>query len=161
MSGITYQNKDKVTLLTKKGMKELKKSITQLENDRQKVMQSLHELDKTLGRDERLSRIEKLSELESIEADLEDKKLLISTSQLMPSKRTHLQVVIGSVVDLIDKHGHFMRFKIVNSVEANPSDGRISTLSPLGQSLLGRNVQDVVELGRGVRQNHFRLIRIM
>lgn len=141
-------------------MKELKKSIAQLGTDRHKAMKVLRELDKTLGHDERLARIEKLSDLENIEADLEEKKLILSTAQLIPAKRNHLQVAIGSVVDLIDKHGHFFRFKIVESVEANPSDGRISTLSPLGKSLLGRNVSDVVKLGRGPRINHFRLVRI-
>jgi len=158
MNATIYKNK--ITLLSKKGMKELKKSIGQLENDRHKALKVLRELDKKLGHDERLTRIEKISDLENIEAGLEDKKLLLSTAQLIPAKRNHLQVAIGSVVDLIDRHGHFFRFKIVESVEANPSDGRISTLSPLGKSLLGRNVSDVVKLGRGSRINHFRLVRI-
>jgi transcription elongation factor GreA len=152
--------KDKITLLSKKGMKELKKAISQLEHNHQRALNDLRELDKTLGHDERLARLDKLSELENIESELEDKKSLLQRSKLIPAKRSHIQVVIGSVVDLIDKHGHFLRFKIVNSVEANPSDGRISTLSPLGKSLLGRNVQDVVEVGRGSKYNHFRLVRI-
>jgi len=152
--------KNKVTLLSKKGMKELRKAISQLEIDRHRTLMSLRELDKTLGRDERLARLEKISDIENIEAELEDKKMLLSTSRLMPTKRNHLQVAIGSVVDLIDRHGHLFRFKIVESVEADPSDGRISTLSPLGKSLLGRNVSDVVKLGKGSRLNHFRLLRI-
>ena len=91
-----------------------------------------------MGRDERLSRIEALADLDIIESKLDDKKMILSTSKLLPTKRTHFQVAIGSVVDLIDRRGHFFRFKIVNSVEADPSDGRISTLSPLGQNLLGK-----------------------
>ena len=93
-------------------------------------------------------------------SDLEDKRLILSNSKLIPSKRTHLQVAIGSVVDLIDKSGHLFRYKIVDSIEANPSDGRISTLSPIGQSLLGRNVKDVIEWGKGSKINHLYLIRI-
>ena len=152
--------KSKTTLLSKKGMKELKKAISQLENDHKKALNELRELDKKLGHDERLERLDKISVLETIEAELDEKKSLLQTSKLIPAKRNHLRVAIGSVVDLIDKHGHFLRFKIVDSVEANPSDGRISTLSPLGKSLLGRNVQDVVELGKGTKTNHFRLVRI-
>ncbi|HUC96633.1 MAG TPA: GreA/GreB family elongation factor [Candidatus Saccharimonadales bacterium] len=151
---------DKITLLSKKGMKELKKEIVQLENDKQKVLQSLRELDKTFGHDERLSRIEMLAELDIIGSRIDDKKLVLSTSRLIPKKRSQLSVAIGSVVDLIDKHGHFFRFTLVDSVEANPSDGRISTLSPLGQNLIGKSLSDTIELGNGNRLNRYQLVRI-
>lgn len=156
----TTISKDKITLLSKKGMKELKKEIVLLENDKQKVLKSIRELDKTQGRDERLSRIERLAELDIIDSKIDDKKLVLSTSKLLPKKRSQLQVAIGSVVDLIDKHGHFFRFKLVDSIEADPSDGRISTLSPLGQNLIGKSLQDTVEWGKGNRINRFQLVRI-
>jgi len=152
---------EKTILLSKKGIKELKKAIIQLEHDRQKTLQSLRELDKTLGHDERLARIEKLALLESIEAEINDKRLVLNSAKLLPAKRTRLQVVIGSVVDLIDKHGHLFRYTIVDSIEANPSDGRISTASPLGQSLIGRTVRDIVEWRSGKRFNQFQLVRIV
>lgn len=141
-------------------MKELKKEIVLLENDKQKVLKSIRGLDKTQGRDERLSRIERLAELDIIDSKIDDKKLVLSTSKLLPKKRSQLQVAIGSVVDLIDKHGHFFRFKLVDSIEADPSDGRISTLSPLGQNLIGKSLQDTVEWGKGNRINRFQLVRI-
>jgi len=152
---------EKTILLSKKGMKELKKAVIQLEHDRQKTLQQLRELDKTLGHDERLERIEKLAALESIETELDDKKLVLTSAKLLPAKRTRLQVAIGSVVDLIDKHGHLFRYTIVDSIEANPSDGRISTASPLGQSLIGRTVRDIVEWRSGKRFNQFQLVRIV
>jgi transcription elongation factor GreA len=152
---------NKTILLSKKGMKEFKKAIIQLEHDRRKALQSLHELDKTLGRDERLSRIEKMAILEGIEAELDDKKLVLASAKLMPTKRTRLQVAIGSVVDLIDKHGHLFRYTIVDSIETNPSDGRISTQSPLGQSLIGRTVKDIISWKNGKYFNQFQLVRIM
>ena len=156
----TTISKDKITLLSKKGMKELKKSIIQLESDKQKVLQSIRDIDKTQGREERLNRIEMLAELDIIESRLDDENLILSTSKLLPAKRTHLQVVIGSVVDLIDKRGHFFRFKIVSNIEANPSDGRISTLSPLGQNLIGKTVKDTVKWSKGSNSNYYQLVRI-
>jgi transcription elongation factor GreA len=156
----TTISKDKITLLSKKGMKELKREIVLLENDKQKVLKSIRELDKTMGRDERLSRIEMLAELDIIDSKIEDKKLVLSTSKLLPKKRSQLRVAIGSVVDLIDKHGHFFRFKLVDSIEADPSDGRISTLSPLGQNLIGKSLKDTVEWGSGNRLSSFQLVRI-
>jgi transcription elongation factor GreA len=156
----TTISKDKITLLSKKGMKELKKEIVQLENDRQKILKSLRELEKTFGHDERLSRIEMLAELDIVNSKIDDKKLVLSTAKLIPKKRSQLRVAIGSVVDLIDKHGHFFRFTIVDSVEADPSDGRISTQSPLGQSLIGKSLSDMVEWGKGKRTNRYQLVRI-
>ncbi|MDK2899198.1 MAG: transcription elongation factor GreA [Patescibacteria group bacterium] len=151
----------KTIYLSKKGMKELKKAITQLEHDRKRAMQSIRELDRTTGRDEQLDRMENLSNLESIESELDEKKNTLSKAKLLPTKRTRLQVAIGSVVDLIDNRGRLFRFKIVDSIEANPSDGRISTLSPIGQSLIGKTVKDTVQWNNGSKTNCFKLVRIL
>lgn len=151
---------DRTIYLSKKGIKELKKTIIQLERDRQEVLKSLRELDKTNGRDERLERIDKLTNLESIEAELDDKKMILSNAKVIPSKQTKLQVAIGSVVELIDNRGKQLKFTLVDSVEADPSNGRISTLSPIGQSLIGKTVKDVVKWTNGTKTICFKLIRI-
>ena len=152
---------DNQILLSKKGIKELKKSIIQLEHEKNKLIQSLRESDKTSKHDERMERIEKLSYLDSIESELTDKRLTIMAAKLLPAKQTKLQVAIGSVVDLIDRYGHLFRYKIVDSIEANPSDGRISTLSPLGKTLIGHAVKDIVVFSTGSRTNYFQLLQIM
>ena len=152
---------EKTVQLSKKGMKELKKGILQLEHDKNKVVQSLRELDKTFKHEERMERIEKLSYLESIESELSEKKATLTSAKLLPSRRTKLQVAIGSVVDLIDKYGHLFRYKIVDSTEANPSDGRISTISPLGRMLIGHTVRDIIVLHTGKKTNYFQLLQII
>jgi transcription elongation factor GreA len=103
---------------------------------------------------------EKLSALEYIELEIAEKKTMLTNVKLLPSKRSHLRVALGSVVELIDSYGHFFRYTIVDSIEANPSDGRISTESPLGRSLIGRTVKDVVEWRNGNRFNKLQLVRI-
>lgn len=152
---------DRTIYLSKKGIKELKKSIIQLEHDRQKALRAIRELDKTNGRDERLERIDQLTNLESIEAELDDKKLVLSHAKLVPSKRTRLQVAIGSVVELIDNRGHRFKFTIVDSVEADPSKGKISTLSPIGQSLIGKTIKDSIKWQKGAKTTCFKLIKIL
>jgi len=81
-------------------------------------------------------------------------------AKLLPRKRDALKVAIGSVVELIDAKGRQFRYTIVDSLEANPSDGRISIKSPLGQNLIGRQIQDIIEWTAGVRTNQFRLVGI-
>ncbi|MDN5275836.1 MAG: greA [Candidatus Saccharibacteria bacterium] len=147
-------------MLSKKGMKELQKSISQLEHDRHQHIIGLHELDKTTGHDDRLERIERLARLEVIESDLADKKATLLRAKLIPSKRARLRVAMGSVVDLIDQQGRLISYTLVDSIEANPSDGRISVASPLGQSLVGKTAKDIVEWGSGLKANQLQLVRI-
>lgn len=146
--------------LSKKGMKELKKQIAHFERDLKEAIVSLRDIDKTEGHDERLARIEKLAYIDVIESQLSDKKMALSSAKLLPRKRDAFKVAIGSVVDLIDTSGRIVRYTLVDSLEANPSDGRISIKSPLGQNLLGRQIQDIVEWSAGFRTNQLRLVSI-
>lgn len=160
MNTTTTANEQKIILLSKKGFKELRRSITQLEHDRNAVSRSLRESDKSNGHDDRFERIEKLQRLESIEAELAEKQQVLQRAKLIPSKRTRMKVAVGSVVDLIDQQGRLFRYTIVESIEANPSDGRISTLSPLGSTLLGKSANEVVEWQSGAKQHRFELVRV-
>ena len=148
-------------IISKKGMKELKKSIANLEHDIKMARLSLRDIDKTSGHDELFERIEKLSYIEALEESLENKRQILATAVPLPSKRARLQVAIGSIVDLIDQQGRLFRYTLVDSFEANPSDGRISGASPLGRTLIGKTVQDIIEWGNGIKNNQLRLVRIM
>jgi transcription elongation factor GreA len=141
------------TYLSKKGMKELKRSIDQLGRELKTARQELREITGE-DREDRFARSEKLSIIEGIESDLVEKRELLSHAQLFPRKRDALKVALGSVVELADQQGRLMRYTIVNSFEADPSDGRISILSPLGQSLVGKSVQQTIEWTSGKLQKH-------
>ncbi|MFZ2836263.1 MAG: GreA/GreB family elongation factor [Candidatus Saccharimonadales bacterium] len=141
-------------------MKEIKKQVARLERDVATAMSTLKDLDKTDGHDERLDRAEKLAQLEIIESELADKRLYLSQAKLYPSKRERLKVAIGSVVDLIDTNGRMVRYTIVDSIEADPSDGRISFMSPLGKNLLGKQIKDIILWGSGERIKQLQLVHI-
>lgn len=148
------------TLLSKKGMKELKKAISRLEHRRDAVIKQLREAEKGETHDQRLERTERLAQLEIIESELADKREVLRTAKLFPRKRDAFKVALGSVVDLIDMTGQQVRYTLVDSIEANPSDGRISIHSPLGQTLLGRTIKETIEWGNGLRARQFQLVRI-
>jgi transcription elongation factor GreA len=151
---------DRLVLLSKKGMKELKKATAQLEHDRAMAICGLHDIDKTTGHDDRLERVERLARLESIESELSEKHQTILEARLLPSKRARMKVALGSVVDLIDQQGRLFRYTLVDTIEADPSDGRISVLSPLGRHLIGKTVKDIVGWSSGMHETTFRLVRI-
>lgn len=147
-------------LMSKQGLRDLKKEIAQLERDRREIIRVLHEQEKTDTHDERLDRIEKLAALENAESDLAERRAILERAKLFPRKRDALKVAIGSVVELMDMNGRIVRYTLVDSIEANPSDGRISIKSPLGMNLIGKQLQDIVEWSAGIRTNQLRLIGI-
>jgi transcription elongation factor GreA len=155
----TLESKKSI-LLSKKGMKELKKAVHKLERAQKQIIAELRELDKTDGHDQRLARIEKLAELENVETQLNDKQLYLSNAKLFPRKRDAIKVAIGSVVELIDTNGRVIQYQLVDSIEANPSDGRISASSPLGQTLIGRTIKETISWGSKLGSSQLTLVRI-
>jgi len=55
------------------------------------------------------------------------------------------RVTFGSTVHLADEAGKEIRYWIVGSDEADPARGRISILSPLARTLIGKRVGDSVK----------------
>lgn len=148
-------------LLTKRGMKDLKKEITQLERDQKRLITTLKETDKSDDHEARLTRSELLSQLDGVNSELSEKRHSQATAKPFPRRRDALSVAIGSIVELIDTNGRIVRYHLVDSFEADPSDGRISAKSPLGSSLLGKRLHDVIEWTAGMNQRSLRLVRIM
>ena len=146
--------------LSKKGMKELKKQVARLGHQRNEALAELRDIDKTIGHDEQLDRIEKLANLDIVESDLADKQLALAAAKPLPRKRDALKVALGSVVELLDANGRLFRYTLVDSLEANPSDGRISVKSPLGQSLVDKQLRDIVEWTTGIGQRRLQLTAI-
>lgn len=146
--------------LSKKGLKELKKQIASLERTLHHTQHELRELDRADSREERFVRAETLGRIELLENELAEKRSQLAHAKLLPRKRDALKVALGSVVDLMDTNGHMVRYTLVDSLEANPSDGRISVQSPLGQTLVGRGIKETVEWSAGLRHNKLQLVRI-
>lgn len=147
--------------LSKKGIKELKKSIAKLERERAEMQKSLKNLDHGDNREGRLARTERLAHLETIDSELADKQQYMLRAKKLPRRRDAIKVALGSIVDLIDEKGNLIRYQIVDSFEANPSDGRISMNSPLGAELIGRRVKDVVQWSnRNFATNRMQLVAI-
>jgi len=138
-------NEEKTFYLTQQGLERIKKEYADLKNLK---------LSKTKGEvpniwqsedlnPEYLSFQEDLSFLESRIAELE---YILKNTQLIkpPSKEKQNIVNLGAKVTLRDKEGHINEFMIVGTLEANPSEGKISSDSPIGKFLLGHKVGDEI-----------------
>jgi transcription elongation factor GreA len=83
--------------------------------------------------------------LEQRIAQLEER--LRSASVIDAGELSTEAVAIGSVVHVKDeKTGKSMKYTIVGSAEANPSEAKLSNESPVGRALLGHKRNDVVSV---------------
>jgi len=72
------------------------------------------------------------------------KAVLIKPSKVKSSKETKVQ--IGSMIEVkLIGASSTRSFTIVGSQEADPTQGKISNESPLGQTFLGRKIGDTIE----------------
>lgn len=75
------------------------------------------------------------------------KKRLAEMSMIDFSKIPHDRVGLGSKVVVLDgKRDEEVTYNLVTSEEADAANGKISTTSPIGRALLGKEVGDVVRV---------------
>ena len=87
--------------LSKKDMKDLKKSISRIERSITTAQAELRELEYGTSHEDRFERIGKLSQIESLESELAEKRHQLANAKILPRKRDTLKVVLESMVDLI------------------------------------------------------------
>jgi transcription elongation factor GreA len=69
------------------------------------------------------------------------------------------KVQLGSVITL-KNDGKTKTFQVVGTVEADPSNGKISDESPIGQALLGKKIGDAVEIKTPVETTIYNIVEI-
>ncbi|HUI77612.1 MAG TPA: transcription elongation factor GreA [Bryobacteraceae bacterium] len=75
------------------------------------------------------------------------KKRLAEMSMVDFSKIPHDKVGLGSTVVVLDvKRDEEITYNLVTSEEADAANGKISTTSPIGRALLGKEVGDVARV---------------
>jgi transcription elongation factor GreA len=87
---------------------------------------------------------ERQGQVEASVADLEDK---VSRAQIIdPTTLSGDRIIFGATITLRDDDDKPVRYQIVGPYEADAKLGRISYNSPLGRALIGRRIDDEVEV---------------
>ena len=87
---------------------------------------------------------ERQGQIEAAIADLESR---LSRAQIIdPRELSGDRIVFGATVTLLDEDDKPVKYQIVGETEADAKAGRISYNSPLGRALIGRRVDDEVEV---------------
>lgn len=148
------------TYLTQEGLEKLKRELEELKTiERKRVAKRIQEA-KELGdlaeNTEYASAREEQSFIEGRIAELEN---IIRNVVIIEETKDSSQIDFGSTVT-IEIENQIKKFSIVGSQEADPSQGRISYRSPLGQACLGKQAGDEVEIEVPAGKMKFKIIEV-
>jgi transcription elongation factor GreA len=85
---------------------------------------------------------------------------MLSQAKIIEHKGKGDQVEIGATVVIKEGNRKPETYTIVGAAEANPKEGLISNESPLGRSLLGKKIDDLVEVKAPDGTLKFRIVKI-
>ncbi|MEQ1510523.1 MAG: transcription elongation factor GreA [Sphingopyxis sp.] len=137
---------EKVPMLAE-GYAQLNASLTALKAERPIIVEAI-EVARAHGdlseNAEYHSAKERQGQVEASIIDIEDK---LSRAQVIdPTTLSGDRIVFGATVTLLDEDDKPIRYQLVGQPEADAKVGRISYNSPLGRALIGRRVEDEVEV---------------
>ena len=87
---------------------------------------------------------ERQGQVEATIADIEDK--LSRAVIIDPKTLSGDKIVFGATVTMLDEDDKQVRYQLVGQMEADAKAGRISYNSPLGRALIGRKVDEEIEV---------------
>jgi len=130
--------------LTKDGVDKLKVELDDLiKNQRPKIAQELKEAKEYGDLSENASWDAAKDHQSFIEGRISELEHILRNVVIIKAPRSSGKVNIGSTVHLKVENDTKV-YTIVGSTEANPSDGKISNESPIGQALMGKTKGDEV-----------------
>jgi len=101
-----------------------------------------------------------LTELELVDRDISNLEVLLAEARLMSRRKPTGHAGLGSRVALEFADGGSARYRIVDSIEADPLAGRISADSPLGRALLGHTAGEEVAWEAPAGELRARLMKV-
>jgi transcription elongation factor GreA len=138
--------------LTQKGLERIKKDYQRLLNQKKELLntqspQVLH------SEDLDSEYLVFLQELEILEGRIKEYERILRSCEVIkiPPKEKQKEIHLGAKV-LVEVNGQEDEFEIVDSIEADPAQGKISFKSPVGSALLGKKEGDEVVIFSPVKR---------
>jgi len=138
--------------LTKKGLERIKKEYQGILSQRKELLatqspQVLH------SEDLDSEYLVFLQEIELLEGRIKEYERILRNYELIapPPKEKQKEIYLGAKV-LVEIDGQEDEFEIVDSVEADPAQGKISYKSPVGTALLGKKEGEEILISSPVKR---------
>jgi transcription elongation factor GreA len=135
--------KQRTYAITRHGKEMFLERLQQLGRLRSDIFEQIKTL-KDQQADEPFDLAAKLAEVQQIDNEIYRLDAILARSEAL-SVRNRDTVSVGCKVKL-ESQGQEMNLVLVNSVEADPSNGFISSESPIGRLLIGRHLDEIVVL---------------
>ena len=139
-------SEDKLPMLAE-GYAMLEEELTRLKLERPQIIDAIEEARAHCDLSENAeyhAAKERQGQVEAMIADVEDR--LARALVIDPSTLSGDKVVFGATVHLLDEDEKPVKYQIVGQTEADAKSGKISYASPLGRALIGRKVDEEVEV---------------
>lgn len=146
---VMEENTSKEIILTQEGFDKLEEELELLKTTRRKEVAERLKVAISFGD---LSENAEYDEAKKEQAALEERIIklenMVRKAVIIDESSVDLDVItIGSIVRIYDEDfDEEVEYSIVGSAEADPYNGKISNESPVGKSLLGSKIGDVVEV---------------
>jgi transcription elongation factor GreA len=136
------------TYLTAGGLSNLKAELEELRTARrQMVAERIQEAKEIGGTVDNAEYDEAKNEQAFIEGRILTLDNLISNAVIISDRQGPSDIVnVGSRVTIVNQKDQSYQYTIVGSTEADPAQGKISNVSPIGKALLGKRVGDLAEV---------------
>ena len=154
---------EKKTMLTYEGLKKLEAELQELKVVRRReVAQLIKEARSQGDLSENAEYDAAKEEQAAVEARIVMLEKMLRNAEVIDEESLGGEVVsIGSKVKVYDiEYEEQVEYLIVGSTEADPIQGRISNESPLGVALIGRTLDDVVQVEAPDGPIEYRILEI-
>jgi transcription elongation factor GreA len=151
---------EKVPML-EEGYRKLGEDLQRLKEERPQIVDAIEEArahgDLSENAEYHAAK-ERQGQIEATIAHIEDQ---LSRAQIIdPKTLSGDRVMFGATVTLLDEDDKPIRYQIVGQVEADAKAGRISYNSPLGKALIGRKLDDDVEVTVPSGDKYYQIAKI-
>ena len=152
--------KDETILLTAEGYLALEEELNDLkENVRPEVIQKLKEARALGDLSENAEYDSAKNEQGKVEARIKELEYKLEHSKVMDGSKNTIS--IGSKVTVLYiNDNETEEYKIVGSLEADPFNNKISNESPLGQAIIGKKKNDIIDVSSPTGSYQIKIVDI-
>lgn len=142
-------DRKEIILASNEGMQKLTDELEQLKTVRRPAVSEKIKIARGFGD---LSENAEYDEAKKEQAEVEERILVLEdilkyARVMNPDEVTDGIVGLGSKVELLDiEFDETFEYSIVSTIESDPDNDRISIESPVGKSLIGKKVNDIVKV---------------
>lgn len=149
------------TLLTKEGYQRLLQELKELKIKQNHLITQIEEVAQPdeSGEDGLATQLKE--ELELVNDKIDNIEDALEASKIITENMSNGTVQIGSKVKIKITGNLIKEFHVVNQLEADPTQNKISDQSPLGSALMGKKVDDQIEVEAPVGKITYKIVSIV